>query len=106
MTLPQAYEYDEAMPAAVSQPALRRRDDVRRIEYNATGQIVRVSWRHPDGSRQVDFERPAKDATLRARREALLEQLTEAIVRALKSASIADEVYALVLSHCEAEVGT
>ena len=67
---------------------------------------MRVSWRHPDGSRQVDFERPAKDATLRARREALLEQLTEAIVRALKSASIADEVYALVLSHCEAEVGT
>ncbi|MCC6574035.1 MAG: hypothetical protein IT462_09600 [Planctomycetes bacterium] len=78
-------------------------DDWWELEYDGTGQIVRVYWCYPDGRRILNFERPAKEATLRACRKKLLTQLTEAIVTTLRSKKIDDEVYAIVISHYDAQ---
>jgi hypothetical protein len=102
------YEYDEAgrlvrCRQRGTNPPYGDIDDSREIEYDGTGQIVRVFWRHPDGRRDLDFERPVKEATLRARRRDLLRGLTNATVESLRRAELKDEVYAVVFSHCEAE---
>jgi hypothetical protein len=102
------YQYDESGRVVGCQrrgtnPPYGDLNDSREIEYDGTGQIVRVYWCHPDGRRDLEFERPAKEATLRACRRDLLEQLKLAIVESMRSVSAADEVYAVVLSHCEAE---
>jgi hypothetical protein len=78
-------------------------DDAHELEYDGTGQIVRVYWCQPDGQRLLDFERPAKEATLRACRRRLLTDLTEATIQALRTLQPADEIYALVFSHCGAD---
>ncbi len=80
----------------------RNTEDWHEVEYDATGQIVRVTWCYPDGKRYLEFERPARDATLKARKRDLLRGLTAAIVDAIRQADVKDEVYAVTLAHLEA----
>lgn len=63
------YQYDERGRVVGCQrrgtnPPYGDVNDSREIEYDGTGQIVRVYWCHPDGRRDLDFERPARETTL------------------------------------------
>jgi hypothetical protein len=104
----QMYSYDEHGRVAkrerrgTNPPYSNDLNDWHDIEYDDKGQIVRVYWGQPDGSRVLDFERPDKDRTLRVCKSVLLERLTDSIVQALRDAQIGDDIYAIVFSHAGA----
>ncbi len=77
--------------------------DFRDIEYDASGRIVRVYWRSPDGRRTLDFERPSADRTFAALRSALSDGLANAIVEALARRALQEPVFALAIHFCGAE---
>ncbi|MBK9258853.1 MAG: hypothetical protein IPM54_03340 [Polyangiaceae bacterium] len=86
----------------VINPPSQTFEDWHELEYDPTGRIVRIHWCFPDGRRIVDFERPTRQTSLKARKRDLLQGLTAAILDAIARTGVNEEVYVLAVKYMEA----
>lgn len=78
-------------------------DDGYDLEYDGTGRVVKVVWQGSDGRRTVEFERPAREATLAARRRDLVRELAAATRATIEAVDLDEPIYAVVFAHCGAD---